>query len=79
MIHNEIPDYDRELSLLMSRYTNRTAHLGKASVTDVAEAIYKAATDGTSRLRYPVGDDAAFYIDLKQKNSEAEFLKLMRE
>ncbi|MGN8070151.1 SDR family oxidoreductase [Mucilaginibacter sp. 22184] len=79
MIRNGIPDYDPELSLLMSRYAKRTAHLAKASASDVAETIYLAATDDTSRLRFIVGDDAAFYINLKQKNSEAEFLRLMRE
>ncbi|XZF12436.1 SDR family oxidoreductase [Chitinophagaceae bacterium MMS25-I14] len=79
MIRNSIPDYDPELSMLMSRYTKRTAHLNKASVKDVAEIIYLAATDGTPRLRYVAGDDASYYIDLKQKNSEADFLRLMRE
>ncbi|GGG92815.1 SDR family oxidoreductase [Pedobacter zeae] len=79
MIQNSIPDYDAGLSLLMSRYVTRTAHLAKASAADVANVIYEAATDGTLRLRYVVGDDAAFYIDLKQKNSEQDFLRLMRE
>lgn len=79
MIHNTIPDYDAELSMLVSRYTKRTGHLAKASAADVARIVYQAATDGTSRLRYVVGGDAGFYIDLKQKNSEAEFLRSMRE
>jgi len=79
LIQNSIPDYDAELSLMMSRYTKRTAHLTKASAADVADVIYQAATDGTTRLRYVAGDDAAFYIGLKQKNTEAEFLKLVRE
>jgi len=79
MIHNTIPDYEPELALLMSRYAKRTAHLAKASAADVATVIYQAATDGMGRLRYVAGDDAAFYIDLKQKNTEADFLKLIRE
>lgn len=79
MIQNIIPDYNAELGLLMSRYAKRTAHLAKASAVDVANVIYHAATDDTTRLRYVVGDDAAFYINLKQKNSEADFLRLMRE
>lgn len=79
MIRNDIKEYDSELATLMSRYAKRTAHLAKASAADVADAIYKAATDGSDRLRYVVGDDAAFYIDLKKNNAEQDLLRLMRE
>lgn len=78
MIDNTISDYDQELAELMKRYVARTAHLNKATAAEVANIIYEAATDDSNKLRYVVGDDAAFYIDLKQKNSEADFLRAMR-
>jgi hypothetical protein len=48
-------------------------------VSDVAGTIYEAATDGKTKLRYVVGEDAQFYINLKMQNKEADFLKIMRE
>lgn len=78
LIKNDITDYDSEFGLLMAKYAQRTAHLVKATAAEVAETIYEAAEDGLTKLRYVVGQDAAFYIDLKQKNSESEFLRLIR-
>lgn len=78
LIKNEITDYDSEFGLLIAKYTQHTAHLVKATAADVAETIYEAAGDSLTKLRYVVGQDAAYYIDLKQKNSESEFLRLIR-
>ncbi|WP_020596625.1 SDR family oxidoreductase [Spirosoma panaciterrae] len=78
MIQNEITDYQAELATFIPRYTKRTEHLPKASAQEVAETIYEAATDGKLKLRYVVGEDARFYIDLKTKNSEEQYLKTMR-
>ncbi|PUZ28655.1 short-chain dehydrogenase/reductase [Chitinophaga parva] len=79
MIKNEIEDYNAELATFIPRYTRRTEHLRKATPEEVAETIYHAATDSVLKLRYAVGDDARFYIDLKTKNSEEYYLKAMRD
>ena len=45
----------------------------------VAEAIWQAATDGTSQLRYIVGDDAKALIEARGKISQAEYYAMIRQ
>ena len=40
----------------------------------IAETIYEAATDTSSRFRYLSGADAHFLMDLRSKASEEEFM-----
>ena len=40
----------------------------------VAEAIYTAATDGTTQLRYVVGEDAKLVIGVKQSRSDQAYM-----
>lgn len=47
------------------------------NIGEVAEAIYEAATDGTEKLRYPVGHDAAQLVQTRQQMDDAEFKKMM--
>jgi len=79
MIQNTVEDYNPELAAFIPKFTKRTEHLAKATTEEVAEIIFAAASDQQSRLRYSIGDDAKFYIDLKNKNSEEDFLRLMQE
>jgi NAD(P)-dependent dehydrogenase (short-subunit alcohol dehydrogenase family) len=79
LIQNGIDVYDAEFAAMLSRYAQRTAHLQKATAGDVANAVYQAATDNQTKLRYIVGKDAQFYIDAKLKNSESDFLNIMRD
>jgi NAD(P)-dependent dehydrogenase (short-subunit alcohol dehydrogenase family) len=44
----------------------------------VAEVIYEAATSSESRLRWPVGDDAALVLDAKAALSFEDFESAMR-
>jgi len=78
MIQNTIDEYTPELTSFIPKFTNRTANLTKASAAEVAATIYTAATDGALKLRYAVGEDAQYYIDLKTKNTEQTYLKEMR-
>jgi hypothetical protein len=39
----------------------------------VAETVFRAATDETSRLRYPVGPDVEEYARLRWSTSEEEY------
>ncbi|MET3288802.1 UNVERIFIED_CONTAM: hypothetical protein ABID98_001372 [Brevibacillus sp. OAP136] len=41
----------------------------------VAETIYQAATDGTSQLRYVVGEDAKTHIKMKDNLGDEEYMK----
>jgi len=42
-----------------------------------AGAIYDAATDGTERLRYPVGQDAAHTLEARAQMDDVSFKKMM--
>jgi NAD(P)-dependent dehydrogenase (short-subunit alcohol dehydrogenase family) len=44
---------------------------------EVAEAIYEAATDGTEKLRYPVGEDAVQLLQTRQQTGDVAFKEMM--
>ena len=79
MIQNTIEDYNHELASFIPKFTKRTEHVSNATTEEVANTIFEAATDDQSRLRYSIGEDAKFYIDLKNQNSEEDFLRFMQE
>jgi NAD(P)-dependent dehydrogenase (short-subunit alcohol dehydrogenase family) len=78
IIKNEIPEYNPLVASFWANYSKATETLPKATAEDVANMIYNAATDGKTQLRYVAGDDAQFYIDTKMKNSDQEFVRLIR-
>jgi short-subunit dehydrogenase len=43
------------------------------NITEVAEKVYEAATDGTDQLRYPVGAGAIQLLEARQKMDDATF------
>lgn len=51
---------------------------GSASATDVATAIYGAATDGTRQLRYIVGEDAVATLGARATMDDVAFTDMMR-
>jgi NAD(P)-dependent dehydrogenase (short-subunit alcohol dehydrogenase family) len=79
LIKNDIAEYNPLMTAFFQRYAQPTEHLAKATAEDVATTIYQAATDGKAQLRYVVGEDAQFYIDAKNKNSQEDFVKLVRD
>jgi NAD(P)-dependent dehydrogenase (short-subunit alcohol dehydrogenase family) len=50
---------------------------GNANLSEVSETIYKAATDGSEQLRYPVGADAITMIQTKLDKGDVEFKKMI--
>lgn len=50
---------------------------GNKNISEVSEMIYKAATDGSEQLRYPVGADAIMLIQSKQDKGDIEFKKML--
>jgi NAD(P)-dependent dehydrogenase (short-subunit alcohol dehydrogenase family) len=79
IINNEIAEYTPLQGQFFSRYTKPTENLPKASAEDVAEVIYTATIDKSSKLRYVVGQDAQLYIDVKQKNNEEVMIQTIRD
>lgn len=47
------------------------------NISEVAQVIYEAATDGTQKLRYPVGHDALKSIEARKQMDDAEFKNMM--
>jgi NAD(P)-dependent dehydrogenase (short-subunit alcohol dehydrogenase family) len=47
------------------------------NIGEVAEVIYEAATDGTEKLRYPVGQDAMALLEARQQMDDLAFKKMM--
>ncbi len=79
LIKNDIPEYNPHMASFFSRYPQPTAHLPKASAVDVATVVFQAVTDETPQLRYVVGQDAQFYIDMKLMKAERDYVKTIRD
>ena len=47
------------------------------NIGEVADAIYEAATDGTEKLRYPVGHDAMQMIEARRQMDDVDIKKMM--
>jgi NAD(P)-dependent dehydrogenase (short-subunit alcohol dehydrogenase family) len=47
------------------------------NIGEVAEAIYEAASDGTEKLRYPVGHDAVPLLEARQQMDDMAFKKMI--
>lgn len=48
------------------------------NIGEVADVIYEAVTDGTEKLRYPVGPDAQPMLDARHQMSDVDFKNMMR-
>jgi hypothetical protein len=48
------------------------------SSDDVAGVIVEAATDGSDRLRYLIGDDSRGFIKARRELSEPDYIAFMR-
>jgi NAD(P)-dependent dehydrogenase (short-subunit alcohol dehydrogenase family) len=72
-----VADYDQFKADMREAYS-RTAAASSISSCDVALEIYKAATDGSSRLRYFIGVDSRGFLNAKQTLPDQEYIKFMR-
>ena len=46
---------------------------------DVAQVVYEAATDGTTRLRYLVGNDTRGFVKARAELPDEEYVEFMRK
>ena len=69
--------YQPTVESVLTAFSAMTAQ-GGAPATGVAEAIFDAATDGTARLRYVVGDDAAGMLAAREGLDDLAFLNMIR-
>ena len=47
------------------------------NIGEVADVIFEAASDGTEKLRYPVGHDAAPLLEARKQMDDVDFKKMM--
>jgi short-subunit dehydrogenase len=72
-----VADYN-QFKADMRESSSRTAAASRISSRDVALEIYKAATDGTRRLRYFIGVDSRGFLHAKQTLPDQEYIEFMR-
>jgi len=72
-----IPDYDGFISRAAAANAAIAARRMVTSA-EVAELIHAAATDGTRRLRYVIGEDTGNFLKARSEMSEEDFNAFMR-
>lgn len=70
--------YGRFFQKIMGIFRVMTAHHQITGVGDVANVIYAAATDGTAKFRYVVGNDEGGYLKAKHESvTDEEYVTTM--
>ncbi|MDO5611532.1 MAG: SDR family oxidoreductase [Pseudomonadota bacterium] len=69
-------DYDDYVAAFNARFARMYDNLAPAE--QVAETIYQAATDGSDKLRYVVGEDAKAWINERTSMNDDAFAEHMR-
>jgi NAD(P)-dependent dehydrogenase (short-subunit alcohol dehydrogenase family) len=75
--NSPIADYDAFIANANAKFAEMMAARMMSSA-DVARVIYEAATDGTDRLRYLVGDDARGFVKARRELPEQDYVAFMR-
>lgn len=74
---DRIADYDAFVAHTQAAFAAMTKARTMSS-DDVARTIAEAATDGSDRLRYLVGDDSRGFIKARRELSEPDYIAFMR-
>jgi NAD(P)-dependent dehydrogenase (short-subunit alcohol dehydrogenase family) len=72
-----LAEYDNFVARTNEAFVRMTAARTKSS-EEIAQVIYEAATDGTSRLRYLVGDDTRGFVKARREMSDQDYIDFMR-
>ncbi len=67
-----------EYAALVKGTVEAFATLQAAETSDVAETIFTAATDDQDRLRYPSGNDARMFIDMRRQQDDETFARSLK-
>ena len=73
-----LEDYDSFVARTGKAFSTLTA-ARTVTAEEVAHVIYDAATDGTDRLRYLVGDDARGFIKARRNLDDQDYIDFMRK
>ncbi|HTS17051.1 MAG TPA: SDR family oxidoreductase [Verrucomicrobiae bacterium] len=74
---SSLTDYDEFVADTSAAFAKMTA-ARTTTADEVAQVIYGAATDGTDRLRYLVGNDTRGFIKARREMSEDNYIGFMR-
>lgn len=74
---DRIPDYN-EFAAQASSFFEALRAKRLATEEQVAEAVFKAATDGTNQLRYTATEDIRPWIQARRETSEERYMEYMR-
>lgn len=69
-----VPEYGPMVAGTMNALASQTP----AEASDVAATIFEAATDGADRLRYPSGQDARMFLDMRRSQDDATFTQSLK-
>ncbi len=75
---SDYPDYKDYQDKILDKHDRFNAE-SNTTPEDVAKVIYKAATDGKSKLRYLVGKDIRFFAPVRKLLPDGLFMKLVRD
>jgi hypothetical protein len=73
-----LKDYDSFVARTNEAFSMLTA-ARTVTAKEVAHIIHNAATDGTDRLRYLVGDDARGFIKARRNLDDQGYIDFMRQ
>ncbi|GBE83669.1 Uncharacterized oxidoreductase [Sparassis crispa] len=76
------PRFDQDYDAFVQKTVEYLKKMGTAQTMDsidVAQVIFEAATDGSDRLRYMVGDDKRGFIKARYPKDDQEYVAFMRE
>jgi NAD(P)-dependent dehydrogenase (short-subunit alcohol dehydrogenase family) len=74
---SSLRDYDAFVKVARESFAKSSAARTQ-NADDVAKAIFAAATDGTSQLRYLVGTDTRGFVKARQEMKEQDYMRFMR-
>jgi NAD(P)-dependent dehydrogenase (short-subunit alcohol dehydrogenase family) len=75
--NRSLPDYDRFVADTNARFAGMRAKR-MVSAAEVAQLIFAAATDGTRRLRYFIGEDTGDFVKARRELAEPDYIEFMR-
>ncbi|MEM9463231.1 MAG: SDR family oxidoreductase [Myxococcota bacterium] len=74
----QVPDYQTGFNGFVARMQEELGS-GQQDPQDVANLVFEAATDGTDKLRYPVGADALGLLEARGKMDHVAFKIMLGE
>lgn len=78
-IHNNIKDYEPFIENFNSYLEKFRIERDAATVEDVAQTIFEAATDDKEQLRYVVGNDGKTFLSHLNPQNDEEYIAYMKE